>query len=261
MFFHRFFIKTFQSSFPCSLLGFRVLESQRFTSFSSNVEEFYFCLVYLLKSLLIQSSLLDWFLNFVEKTYPALFGLARNHYLPENTKIIGYARSSLNQEEFEQRSLSKLEAKSPTEEPILKLFKQRCTYMSGPYDSVQHYVQLRQAIEENERQLAALTLDNEKPVRLFYFALPPTMFETVARALKEASFDECAAVHRLIIEKPFGRDLPSSNELSEKLRHLWTEQQVRLFHTPNERHVIDIDEEWVQSSVLTPVDEWHCLTH
>ncbi|CAG8633471.1 11201_t:CDS:2, partial [Paraglomus brasilianum] len=154
-----------------------------------------------------------------KKTYPALFGLYRMGYLPERTHIVGYARSKLELGDFRGRISSYM--KTPTEDAKEKLgeFKQLCTYVSGPYDKVEGYQRLDAAISEVERNVKG------SKNRVFYMALPPSVFVPVARGVERNAYSK-SGFNRLIVEKPFGRDLESSRQLHLALAPLWKEDEI-----------------------------------
>lgn len=140
-------------------------------------------------------------------------------YLPERTHIVGYARSKLELGDFRGRISSYM--KTPTEDAKEKLgeFKQLCTYVSGPYDKVEGYQRLDAAISEVERNVKG------SKNRVFYMALPPSVFVPVARGVERNAYSK-SGFNRLIVEKPFGRDLESSRQLHLALAPLWKEDEV-----------------------------------
>jgi glucose-6-phosphate 1-dehydrogenase len=140
-------------------------------------------------------------------------------FLPKGTRIIGYARSKLGLNDFRERIASYI--KTPTDEAkkLLAEFKTLCSYVSGPYDKVEGYQRLDAAITEVER--FALGSKN----RVFYMALPPSVFVPVARGVKLTAFSWSGFI-RLIVEKPFGHDLESSRQLHLALAPLWKEDEV-----------------------------------
>ncbi|KAG9292869.1 hypothetical protein G9A89_016231 [Geosiphon pyriformis] len=154
-----------------------------------------------------------------KKTYPALFGLYYNGFLPESTRIIGYARSKLTLAQFHERISAYL--KTPLEGNNQKIpeFLKICTYISGSYDNDEDYQRLNKAIVEIEGNQ-----DVDKN-RVFYMALPPSVFVAVATGIKKNVYSK-RGINRLIVEKPFGMDLESSRELAKSLAPLWKEDEI-----------------------------------
>ncbi|CAG8453216.1 801_t:CDS:2 [Diversispora eburnea] len=155
-----------------------------------------------------------------KKTYPALFGLYRNDFLPEGTRIIGYSRSKLSNESFYERISGYM--KTPTEEIKVQLskFLKLCTYVSGQYDVEEDYQKLNKVVEDIEN-----SSNSKEKNRVFYMALPPSVFVPVAKGLKKNVYSK-NGVNRLIVEKPFGMDLDSSRELGRALAPLWKEEET-----------------------------------
>ncbi|ABN68020.2 Glucose-6-phosphate 1-dehydrogenase [Scheffersomyces stipitis CBS 6054] len=152
-----------------------------------------------------------------KKTFPALFGLFREGHLSSDVKIIGYARSHLEEDDFKKRISANFKGGNPeTVEQFLKL----TSYISGPYDTDEGYQTLLKSIEDYEAANNVST-----PERLFYLALPPSVFTTVASQLKKNVYSETGKT-RIIVEKPFGHDLESSRQLQKDLSPLFTEEEL-----------------------------------
>ncbi|KAI9138894.1 glucose-6-phosphate dehydrogenase [Paraphysoderma sedebokerense] len=159
-----------------------------------------------------------------KKTYPALFSLYKHHFLPSGTQIIGYARSHLSRQDFHSRISSHIKTSSDADKSLLNSFLSICHYMDGQYDSAADFQKLNSAIREYENK-DEMGNGRDKKNRIFYMALPPSVFIPVAKNVKE----QCYATegwNRLIVEKPFGKDLQSSRELGTALSALWTEKEV-----------------------------------
>lgn len=156
-----------------------------------------------------------------KKTFPALFGLYREGQLPSSVNIIGYARSKLTTEELRERIVEHLKLDSEKAKSKVDGFLKKVTYISGPYDKPDGFLELNKAIEAYES-------DNKvsKPERLFYLALPPSVFTTVGANIKEHNYPSEGGRIRLIVEKPFGHDLESSRQLQKDLAPLFTEEEL-----------------------------------
>ncbi|KAH9262050.1 glucose-6-phosphate dehydrogenase [Batrachochytrium salamandrivorans] len=154
-----------------------------------------------------------------KKTYPALFGLFRNNFLPRNIQIVGYARSALDLNEFKRRVSSRIKFHSEKEKDLLPAFLEKCTYVSGKYDESDSYEKLRAFVENVEGVVHG---DRH---RIFYMALPPSVFGVAAKGLKEHLYTT-KGTNRLIVEKPFGKDTQSSNDLSVFLAKYWKEDEI-----------------------------------
>ncbi|KAF9184493.1 Glucose-6-phosphate 1-dehydrogenase [Haplosporangium sp. Z 767] len=153
-----------------------------------------------------------------KKTFPALFGLFKNKYLNQKTRIIGYARTKMDQKTFEDRVSKNIKLKSEDDKAALQQFLKLCSYQSGQYDQDSDFQTLEKHIEELEK-------DSGATARLFYMALPPSVFIRVASSLKKNNYREGKTV-RLIVEKPFGKDLESSRKLGKDLGALFSENEI-----------------------------------
>lgn len=159
-----------------------------------------------------------------KKTYPALFGLYRMGFLPKGVHIVGYARTKMDAAEYHKRITSYI--KNPDNDPEvsakLEEFKNLSTYISGGYEDSPSFANLNKSLEKIESGY-----QGKERNRVFYLALPPSVFIPVAQHLKEQCYvtpdvGKC----RIIVEKPFGKDLESSRELLSSLKQHWTEDET-----------------------------------
>ncbi|KAF9572257.1 Glucose-6-phosphate 1-dehydrogenase [Mortierella alpina] len=153
-----------------------------------------------------------------KKTFPALFGLFKNKYLNQNTRIIGYARTKMDQSTFEGHVSHYIKLKTDEDKSALQQFLKLCSYQSGQYDKDSDFQILEKHIVDVEKTSGA-------SARLFYMALPPTVFIPVATSLKKNNYRKDVTI-RLIVEKPFGMDLESSRKLAKDLGALFTEDEI-----------------------------------
>ncbi|KAH0562277.1 hypothetical protein GP486_003022 [Trichoglossum hirsutum] len=153
-----------------------------------------------------------------KKTFPALFGLYRNGFLPNDIKIVGYARTKMDHEEYIKRVKSYIKTPIKEMEEQLGQFVGLCSYISGQYDQDEPFIHLRKHMEELEG-------DREERNRVFYMALPPSVFISVSEHLKRNCYPE-KGITRLIVEKPFGKDLSSSRKLQKALEPIWKEDEL-----------------------------------
>ena len=105
--------------------------------------------------------------------------------------------------------------KTPTKEveEQLEQFCEVCTYLNGQYDQDAPFQELDKHIQEIED-------GREEGNRVFYMALPPSVFIPVSQHLKKNCYPK-KGIARIIIEKPFGKDLQSSRELQKALEPDW----------------------------------------
>lgn len=158
-----------------------------------------------------------------KKTFPALFGLFREGQLSPTVTILGFARSNLSDEDLRERIKPHLKYNKDDSNHVklLDQFLQLCSYHRAAYDTPEGF----QSLEETITSLDKANSVTESH-RLYYLALPPSVFTTVAKNLKSYNHPESNCVTRLIVEKPFGHDLQSSRELQESLSPIWTEDEL-----------------------------------
>lgn len=101
-------------------------------------------------------------------------------------------------------------------------FLKICTYLPGAYDDDKAFQALHKDINEKGKEVSK---DGEPVSRLFYMALPPNVFTVVATGLKKNCYDD-KAQNRIVIEKPFGKDLESCREMMGALKDLWKEEET-----------------------------------
>ncbi|VDN96438.1 unnamed protein product [Rodentolepis nana] len=155
-----------------------------------------------------------------KKIYPTLWWLYRDRLLPRKTYFFGYARSDITTDDIRKKSTPymKVQQNKPEEMESFEKFWKKNTYIKGSYTEKCDFVALDKAIKDNYGELVN---------RIFYLALPPSTYVSVSSHLSEFCKTTRPAVWtRLIIEKPFGRDLESARQLSSHLNGLFTEQQI-----------------------------------
>ena len=155
--------------------------------------------------------------------YPALWQLYKNGNLPKDTFIIGSARSKLTVKDIRQNCQNYI-SKEDTKEEMQKLeeFWSKNYYAPGSYTSAEDAKPLYDNMHELEKKF----LQSD---RTFYLALPPSVYKSVTNLIKE-NWMAPKGRTRIAIEKPFGRDLASSNQLDAHLSMFQDEEITRVDH-------------------------------
>jgi glucose-6-phosphate 1-dehydrogenase len=143
-----------------------------------------------------------------KKIYPGLYDMCARGML--KVPVVGVARENLTQEELVARVRKSVQVKPYFNEDNFAKLVPLLRYVSGDYQTADTYTRLRH------------TLGNARHP-LHYLAIPPVMFPVVVEGLGAAA---CARDARVIVEKPFGRDLTSSQSLSETLESVFDEHSV-----------------------------------
>ena len=151
------------------------------------------------------------------KLLPALYNLEREKQLPEGTAIIGVGLDAWTDEQFRQvhrEATGKFSRSKPIDENVWNSFAKKLHYTYGDLSKAATFQMLRQKLGEVDRSFG--TRGN----RLFYCSVPASVFPLILTGLNEAGLiskvedDEARPFSRVIIEKPFGRDLKTSRELN-----------------------------------------------
>jgi glucose-6-phosphate 1-dehydrogenase len=153
------------------------------------------------------------------KLLPAFYHLFVEGLLPQGFAIIGYARSKLTDEEYHERARASIEEFSRcdvTGEEWAE-FKARLRYMSGEFDSEMAMERLREHLEWTDRN------QGTNGGRFYYCATPPDAYPLIVKRLAESNMHRDA---KIVIEKPFGHDLQSAQELNDALHEVFDESQI-----------------------------------
>jgi glucose-6-phosphate 1-dehydrogenase len=160
------------------------------------------------------------------KVIPAMFDLAQHNALGERYKIIGFARTQMTDDSF--RSLLGEAAKTisevgPIDPAKWDAFAKNLHYCSGDYGDDQAYERLAEVLADID---ASRNLCGN---RLFYLSTPPEVYPDIVEHLGRAGLSQACGPEswvRIIIEKPFGRDLASAKELNKIVLNVFEENQI-----------------------------------
>jgi glucose-6-phosphate 1-dehydrogenase len=153
------------------------------------------------------------------KLVPALYELHRSGLLPDAFSVVGTARTPMSHTDFQARVL---EASTSTDDAWREVVA-RFRYVPGEYHEASTYTALGRVLDELDAQHG--TGGN----RLFYLATLPSLFGTIAECLGQAGLNKPTgegSFARLVVEKPYGRDLASARALDETVHHAFDESSV-----------------------------------
>ncbi len=158
------------------------------------------------------------------KLGPALHSLACEGLLHEDTRVLGVARSDLSDADFRELLYAGVEDYARLKPEVCQLWgnvAERYTYLSGGYDDPETYRRLAERLARLDA--SAGTEGN----RLFYLAVPPQLYASIVAQLHQAGLHHSeAGWTRVIVEKPFGRDLTSARDLNAQVHAVFDERQV-----------------------------------
>ncbi len=143
-----------------------------------------------------------------KQIFPALQALVKRHNL--DIPIVGVAKAGWNLDQLKARARESITAHGSLDPPAFANLTALLQYVDGDYRDGETYAKLRQVLGQASRPL-------------HYLAIPPDMFAAVAEGLAHSG---SAPDARIVIEKPFGRDLDSARELSSILRKVFPEPAI-----------------------------------
>jgi glucose-6-phosphate 1-dehydrogenase len=163
------------------------------------------------------------------KLFPALYNLALDGQLPENFACVAFARRDKSDEDFRQEMLDAVNQFSrvkPIDMTLWQSFSSKIFYHRSDFHEDEGYEGLRSRLEELDRKFGT------KGNRLYYLSTQPSFFSLVTSKLKEHQLlykysqnleDKWS---RIIVEKPFGHDLASAEELQRDMTEELDENQI-----------------------------------
>jgi glucose-6-phosphate 1-dehydrogenase len=124
--------------------------------------------------------------------------------------IVGVAKSGWSREQLVERARESITKNSKLDEEAFAKLAKNLQYVDGDYADIATFLQVKKALGSAVRPL-------------HYLAIPPSMFPTVVAKLAEA---KCSENARVIVEKPFGRDLESARALNHTLHQVFPEESI-----------------------------------
>lgn len=141
--------------------------------------------------------------------FPSLYNLAKRGFL--NMPIVGVASSEWTADEFGDHWRKSLEEHGiSVDKSVFDSIASNLRFVSGNYEDPVTFNKLKQALGDAQ-------------IPLFYLAIPPSLFQTVVSSLSNAGLTDQG---RVVVEKPFGHDLTSAQELNDFLRQILRDDQI-----------------------------------
>lgn len=171
-----------------------------------------------------------------KEIFPALHGMFRDEDV--SIPVIGVARSDWSIDQLIARARDSVEARGGYDPGAFARLAKMLRYVRGDYGSMETYTKLCATLEGAVRPL-------------FYMAIPPSVFPVVTGALATSA---CEGNARVVVEKPFGRDLASARELNNTLHQHFSEANIfRIDHFLGKEPVQNITYTRFANSLLEPV--------
>jgi glucose-6-phosphate 1-dehydrogenase len=173
------------------------------------------------------------------KLFPALYHMEDRGEL--KVPVIGVARSDWTDEIFRKEATAAIEATvDKPKKTVLRRLSKRLDLVQGDYADPTTWAALADLLDASKSTTA-----------VFYMAIPPSMFPTVAEALASVGLNKRG---RIVVEKPFGRDLRSAHELNEVLHSVFPEKHIfRIDHYLGKESVEDLLVFRFSNTLLEPI--------
>lgn len=184
------------------------------------------------------------------KLIPALYIAYAQNLLPERFTIVGFARRDYDDESFRGLMADSIRefSRLPVEAGTVDRFVAHLRYFKGDISRAEAYAELKAALADH---------DTYPENRLFYLSIIPSLFETAVASLKKSglvSRPHSGSWTRVVIEKPFGKDLASAKALNAALlRHLDETQIYRIDHYLGKETVQNILSFRFANAIFEPV--------
>jgi glucose-6-phosphate 1-dehydrogenase len=161
------------------------------------------------------------------KLVPALYNLAASRLLPPGMSIVGFAITDQSTDQFREamhKDTAQFSRRKPLDEAVWGDFASRMHYLAGGFEDPKNFERLAELLARLDHE------NGTRQNRIFYLAIPPSLFSTVIDNLAKAGLvadpKDASRFSRIIVEKPFGHDLASAEALNADLHRVFDETQI-----------------------------------
>ena len=157
------------------------------------------------------------------KLAPALYNLFREGYMPSKFAIIGTGRTKYNDKKYQEEllhSVNEFSRNGIANKSTWEKFESNIHYCSVDISAQDTFQNLKEAIEKFQKEFV------EQTQVIFYLAVSPNYFASIAKNLFKYKLTEDENNSRIVIEKPFGNDLETAKALNLLLSEIFTEKQI-----------------------------------
>ncbi len=188
------------------------------------------------------------------KLIPAVYNLAADNLLPPDFHLIGYGRKEISDAEFRDLAAEAIKefSRRDLQADVWDRISARTTYVAGGYDDPEAFQRLADHLASIESEVGR----DMQP--LFYVSTPPSVFAPILTNLGKCGLAkknlEKSYHAKVIIEKPFGRDLESAQKLNQTISGVFAERQVyRIDHYLGKETVQDMLVQRFANSIFEPL--------
>lgn len=157
------------------------------------------------------------------KIFPALYHLFLDQKMPHSFSIIGLGRREWSDDDFQTHvahSLKTFSTRFINDRSKMEEFLRAFRYTSLDVTDMEGYKKILEIVQQREKEL------NIPENRMFYLSVAPEFFDVITSNIKESGLGSTKGWKRLIIEKPFGHDLRSAQDLNKKLSQAFEEDEI-----------------------------------
>jgi len=174
-----------------------------------------------------------------KKLMPALYELEKRGRL--NIPVVGVARSDWTDKEFREHAVESIhDVVADADQEVVDSLCKRLDLVQGDYADVKTWQKLDKTLDKHKSQQC-----------VFYMAIPPNIFPSVAESLAREGLNKRG---RIVVEKPFGRDLQSAIELNATLHAVFPEEKIfRIDHYLGKESVEDLLVFRFSNTLLEPI--------
>jgi glucose-6-phosphate 1-dehydrogenase len=192
------------------------------------------------------------------KLVPALYNLYFDGWLPEEFAIVGVDISKISDDNFRalmRKKTNGFSRRGKVDEKVWGNFAKKIHYIAGDFNDASMFKKLCRLFGAIDKKLETVTN------KIFYLAIPPSMIETVAEQLGNVNLADDLN-NRMVVEKPFGRDLDSAQHLNSVLQGIFRESQLyRIDHYLGKETVQNIFAFRFANSMFEPIWNRRYIDH
>ena len=154
---------------------------------------------------------------------PAIYDIYLDKRLPEHFALIGIDSKEMSNDKFRQRlrqGVDKFSRCGKSKNDQWKTFASMLTYQKADFTKKETYEKLSKVLVQFEKEW------DQKADRIFYLAVPPNFIEPITKNIGNSGLAKKREASRVVIEKPFGRDLETARALNKSLVKIFDESQI-----------------------------------